>query len=302
MHEKIKWTYLKEWLKGSTAIAFGAVGSQIGAFVFILLFLYGGQAARGEYQAATVIANIIGYASSLAFALYPKMLSNDCSNDTTSFSFRTVLMFAFPMTAIAISMSTSFLTVLNASYGDAYPILTLLAVDILIILVSQFYTQYLLGIERVDEEGKIPLRKLVKSKIFKVFALPYIQAAISLPAAYYILTQLTGHDSVELVSYVIAINILVHIVTFIGLYAAFRKSAKLCVAWTNILKYVLASVAAGIVLYLLPSPTTLIMTFAKVAVGAAAYLGLLYLTDSDARALIASIWREVKSVLGQVGK
>jgi hypothetical protein len=43
LHEKVKWSYLKEWLKGSTAIAFGAVGNQIGAFVFILLFLYGPQ-------------------------------------------------------------------------------------------------------------------------------------------------------------------------------------------------------------------------------------------------------------------
>ncbi len=302
LHERVKWSYLKEWLKGSTAIAFGAIGNSIGAFVFILLFLYGGQAARGQYQAAAVIANIILYASSLAFALYPKMLSNDCSENTTSFSFRTVLMFALPMAAIAIAMSRSFLTVLNAAYGDAYPILMLLAVDMLIILVSSFYSQYLLGIERVDEEGKIPLRKLVKSKIFTVFALPYIQAAITLPAAYYILTQLTGRGSVELVSYVIVINILVHLGTFTGLYAAMRRSAKLSVAWRNVAKYILASGVAGAVLYLLPSPTTLVMTFAKVAVGAAVYLGLLLGTDADTRALVTSIWREVRSILSQSGK
>ena len=40
--EKINWGYLKEWLKGSTAIAYNAIGGQLVAFVLILLFIYGG--------------------------------------------------------------------------------------------------------------------------------------------------------------------------------------------------------------------------------------------------------------------
>ena len=40
--EKTDWSYLKEWLKGSTAIAYNAIGGQLVSFALILLFLYGG--------------------------------------------------------------------------------------------------------------------------------------------------------------------------------------------------------------------------------------------------------------------
>ena len=47
-----------------------------------------------------------------------------------------------------------------------------------------------MGVESFDAEGKISIRKLVKSKIFKVFTIPYIQAAIALPLTYFVLTKL----------------------------------------------------------------------------------------------------------------
>lgn len=296
LREKIRWNYLKEWIKGSTVIFYNAVGNQLTAFVFILLFLYGGEAARGEYQAAATFTTVIGYSQSLAYALYPKMLANDCSDDTASLSFKTVLMFAIPMGAITIAMAKSFLTVLNISYSAASPVLMLLTLDTLIVIVSAFYISYLLGTERLDEAGEIPFRKLVRSKIFMIFTLPYINAAISLPSVYYVLTQLAPGGSVLAVMYVIAINMFVHSVTFIGLYAFTRKSCRLIVAWKSIGKYLFASVVTAVVLYLLPSPSTILLTFGKVGVGGATYLALLLLIDADARALVPLIWREIRGV------
>ena len=73
--EKANWGYLRQWLKGSPAIAFNAVGTQLVSFVLILLFLYGGSESRAYYQAALSFTTIVGYASSLAVALYPKLVS-----------------------------------------------------------------------------------------------------------------------------------------------------------------------------------------------------------------------------------
>ena len=50
--QRVNWTYAREWLKGSIANIYSVVGSQIAAFVFILLFTYGGEGARGNYGAA----------------------------------------------------------------------------------------------------------------------------------------------------------------------------------------------------------------------------------------------------------
>lgn len=296
LRQRIRWNYLREWLKGSTASFYNAVGNQLAAFVFILLFLLGGQAARGEYQAAATFANVVGYASFLSFALYPQLLAKKGSEDV-AWSLKTILMFAIPMAAIIITMSESLLTILNVLYVSSSPILVLLTLDTVALLISQFYSSLLLGIEKLDEEAKISFNQLVRSKMFKVFTLPYIQAAITLPTAYYVLTQFATSDSVQAVLYVTTINACVHIITFLGLYATTRKSVKIAVPLKSVGKYIFASTVIATVLYLLPHPTTILATLGKVAGGAAFYAGLLLLIDAGARELVAQIWHEIKGIL-----
>ena len=137
------------------------------SFVFILLFLYGGSNTRAYYQAAFTFTNVIGYSASLAFALYPKLLAKSCPDDQVAVSFRTVLMLAIPLSTITMVMSSSFLTILNVAYGVAWPVVIALTVDTLVLLISQFYAVCLMGAEAFDAEGKISLRKLVRSKSSK---------------------------------------------------------------------------------------------------------------------------------------
>jgi O-antigen/teichoic acid export membrane protein len=302
--QKTNWGYLKEWLKGSAAIAYSAIGGQLVSFVLILLFLYGGSGTRAYYQAAFTFTNIIGYSASLAFALYPKLLAKTCPDEDVGVSFRTVLMFAIPLSTITMVMSASFLTILNVSYSVAWPVLIALTIDTLVVLISQFYSSILMGAEAFDAEGKISLRKLVRSKIFKVFSITYIQAAIALPLAYFVLTQMPVAGSVQAavyaVVYVIAILIGVHLSTFIGLYLFMHSSIRLPVAWKSIAKYVLASIFMGIILFLLPNTSTLIFTLAKAIVGFAIYAALLLAIDTQARELLRLIWEEIKGTLQQL--
>ena len=291
----IHWGYLREWLKGSAAFVYNVVGGQLSGFVLYLLVLFGGQSALGDYSAAVTFSIIIGYASSVAFALYPKMLAQDCPLDVAA-SFKNMLMFALPMAAVALTMSASLLTILNASYGAASPILILLTVDALVVLVSQFYTQCLIGTETLDVGGKISLRELVRSKIFKVFTLSYVQAAIALPAVYYVLTQMTVSGPVQAAMYVVAINIFVHVLSFGVIYALMHGEFKLVVPWVSVAKYVFAALVAGVVLFVIPQTTTLTTTFGKVLLGVGLYVLLLLAIDVDARKLGKSIAREIVSV------
>ena len=291
--EEVNWGYLKEWLKGSTAIAYSAIGGQLVAFVFILLFVYGGPDTRAYYQAAFTFTTIIGYSASLAYALYPKLLANSCSDEQVGVSFRTVLMLAIPFATITMVMSTAFLTVLKVSYSVAWPVLIALTIDTLVVLIYSFYSSCVMGKEAFDAEGKISIRKLVRSKIFKVFTIPYIQAAIALPLAYYVLTRLPVAGSVQAVLYVIAILIGVHLSSFIGLYSFMHHSVRIPVAWKSIAKYVLASILmACVMLFLLPTTSTLLSTIAKAIVGFAIYVGVLLAIDVQARKLIGLIWEE----------
>jgi hypothetical protein len=293
LRQAIKWNYLREWLKSSPVMIYNAVGTQLVNLVLYLLVFYAGQGALGNYQAAVTFSTVIGYASSLAFALYPKMLAEECSAEIAA-SFKTMLMLALPIAAVAFTVPRSLLTILNTSYAAAAPILMLLTVDALVVLVSQFYTQCLLGVETLDVEGKISLRQLVRSKIFKVFTLPYIQAAIALPSVYFVLTRVVFADPVQAAMYVVAINIVVHTATFAALYGLMRKSVSIPVAWKGITKYALGALLTAGVLYVLPQTTTLAATFGKVLIGLAAYAAMLYAVDADARKLVAQVWTEIR--------
>ena len=298
--EKINWSFLRQWLKGSPAIAFNAVGALLVSFVFILLFIYGGSESRAYYQAALSFTTIVGYASSLAVALYPKLLANSCTDEEVGLSFRTVMMLAIPLATITTTMAVSFLTVLNVSYGVAWPVLVALSVDTLVVLMITFYSSCLMGVEAFDTEGQISLRKLVRSKIFKVFSIPYFQAAVALPLTYFVLTQLPVAGSVVATVEVVGILISVHAATFVGLFFLMRDSIHVPVAWTKLGKYVFAALLMGATLLFIPVTTTLLSTIAKAIVGFAIYTGLLLAIDSQARALVRLIWKEITVTLKQL--
>lgn len=234
------------------------------------------------------------------FALYPKLLSKTCPDEQVGVSFRTVMMLAIPLSTITMVMATSFLTILDIDYAVAWPVVIALTVDTLVVLVSQFYGNCIMGAEAFDAEGKIALRKLIKSKIFKIFTVTYIQAAIALPLAYFVLTSLPVAGSVQAVVDVIMISIAVHLSTFLGTYWFMRSTAKLPVAWLSLAKYTLASLLMGVILLFSPTTSTLLLTVVKAIVGLAIYIGLLLAIDKQARDLLTVIIDEIKGTLRQL--
>ena len=297
LKQAANWGYLREWLKGSFALLYSQVGQQLMAFSLILLFFYGGSDTRAYYQAALSFTTIVTYASSLSFTLYPKLLAKNCNDEQVGLSFKTVMMLAIPFSAIIMVMSFSFLTVLNVSYGVAWPVLVALTVDTLVSLLITFYNSCLLGAEHFDAEGKISLRQLVKSKIFKAFTLPYVQSAIALPVIYFVLTRLPVAGSVQAAVYVIAVLIGAHLSTFMGLYLLMHRSVRIPVAWKSIAKYILSAGLMAAILYLLPTTSTLLSTIGKALLGFLVYVGLLLVIDTQARQLVGLIVDEIKGSL-----
>ncbi|MEM1586489.1 MAG: oligosaccharide flippase family protein [Candidatus Bathyarchaeia archaeon] len=293
MKQNIKWAYVKEWLKGSLANIYNAVGDQIAAFIFIMLFTYGGETARSNYGAAAQIANIITYSSFLAFALYPKLLAEKSSQDITT-SIKTVLMFAIPMAAGALAIPDSYLTILKGEYRGASPILMVLAVDALIATLSALFGYVLYGLERLDEKAKISLRELAKSRLLIGFSLTYIHSAITLPTTLYILTTYTQNQPVPSALAVAIINSTARFAMFLILYAIVRKMTEIKMPWKNIAKYLFASAVMAAVIYVIPHPTRIYATLSVTALGGIIYLTLLMAIDKEAKTLAHSVWQEIK--------
>ena len=301
LKQNVNWAYVKEWVKGSIANIYNVLGQQIAAFIFIMLFTYGGENARSNYGAAAQIANIITYSSFLAFALYPKLLAEKSSSDITT-SIKTVLMFAIPMTAGALTLPDLYLTILKEEYRTAWPVLMVLAVDSFVMTISSLFSFVLFGLERIDEEAKIPFRKLVKSRLFVVFSLPYIHSAITIPPTYCVLTSYTL-GPIQSALAVAIINSTARFTMFIILYSMVHKMAKIEIPWKNIAKYVFASIIMSGVLFLTKKalePTRVHQILGLTALGGIFYLALLSAIDTDTKMLMKTVWREIKTTIGHV--
>jgi len=293
LKQKIRWEYMKEWLKGSMANIYNVVGNQIAMYIFIMLFAYGGDGARGRYGAAVQIANVITYSAFLAFALYPKLLIQRRSEDIT-LSLKMVLMFAIPMTAGAIALSNSYIIILKEEYRDAGPVLIILAIDAFVATVSGLFNSVLFGVERFDEKAKISFNELAKSRLFVTFSLPYVHSAITLPTAFYVLTTYASNQPFRAALYVSIINFSARLAMFLVLYAIVRKMIKIGTPWRSIVKYVFASAAMVAFLVTIPPSTKLSSTLGATAVGGIIYSALLMLIDKEVRMLTITAWREIK--------
>jgi hypothetical protein len=285
LQQKVVFSYIKEWLKGSAFNLYNIAGDRIAAVIFVMLTIYGGTIGVSYYYACLQIANIISYSTILAFALQPKLLA-DPNMDDASVSLKIVLMFAIPMTAGVLALPASYLVFLKESgeYVVAASVLMILAVDALVSTISTIFNYVLLGIEKVDEEAEIPFREVVKSRLFIAFSLPYAHAAITLPIAFYALTNLAGNNPVLVATYVTGLNAVARLATFLILYRVLRRAVKVRIPWRSIGKYVAASTVMGLVL-LVAHPTRRSYTLLFTAIGGLIYIGLLMAMDKETRAL-----------------
>lgn len=293
LKQKAVFNYIREWIKGSTFNIYNIIGDRIAAIIFLMLSSYGGEIASSYYQASAPIANIITYSAFLAFALYPKMLAENSVKEVTS-SLRMVLMFAIPMTAGVIAIPSSYLTLLPGVYSIAAPVLTIMAIDALILTTSSTFASIIYGLERIDEKAQIPFKQVAKSRIFIIFSLPYAHSIITLPTAFYVLTNFAKNQPLLVATYAIGINTVAHAAMFTVQYVILRRAAKIEIPWKNIAKYMFASIImAGILLAVNPSKPS--WTLGITAVAGITYIAILLAIDKEARNLAREMFKEIKT-------
>jgi hypothetical protein len=155
-------------------------------------------------------------------------------------------------------------------------------------------------VEKLDEEAKIPLKKLTQSNIFKAFTLPYIHSLITLPTAYYMLTNFAAGQPVQAAIYVTVINMAARLMMFFVLLVIMRHVVSVAVPWRSISKYVLAAAIMGILLYVLPHSARTATTLVMAASGGILYLGMLAVMDRESRELISAVIQEIRNMIGRV--
>lgn len=293
---RIKWSHIKEWLRASFFNLFSLIGQRVAVSNLIILFIFGGILARGFYGAALTIAAAVSYSGALGFALYPKLLSEKKAEDALT-SLRMILMFGIPMATGAIVLSDLFLIILRPEFIEARFVLVVLALVSLIGSVSGFLETIVYGTERLDEKDKIPLRALLRSRIFLLAALPYVSSAITLPTLFYILTS-APRQPAEAALYLTLIDLAAGIALLAIRYRLAIKCLPFVFPRKAVAKYCLASAAMIPVLLMIPQLTkisstvtiSLIESMAYFAImtliGAVVYFAVLCLIDKEARAIM----------------
>jgi hypothetical protein len=293
LKQKTELGYIWEWMKGSLVNVYNLVGNQVANYIFIILFTYGGENARGELGAGATIVIVITYSSFLAYALYPKLLMERKREDITT-ALKMVLMFAIPLTVGAIALSDSYITMLTNKYTDAGPVLIVLAMDSFVVVISTFYSNVLYGVENVDEGSQLSLRQLAKSRLFIAFSLPYLHSLITIPTAFILLSNYARNQPFQAALYVSMITAVARFAMFLILYVIVRKMIKLHIPWKTIAKYVFAAAVMGTILYVIPHPIETLSTLAETAAGGLIYLAIIMAIDKEARALPNSALKELK--------
>jgi len=308
LHGKIEWSYVKEWVKGSVANLYNIIGQRIAAFSTLLLIIVCGEVvglkARAYYGAAFQIASVISYTVFLVFALYPRLLMKQKSEDISE-SFKLFFMFAIPMTVGIIVLADSFLTILGKGkvagelidYSVATPVLRLLAPSILALSISQVLNSIIFSAEKFDLEAKIPLKELAHSKIFKIFTLPYIKALIVLPTLYFTLA-FHGSDPVASALYLAALSVIAEAFLLIIRILLARNTLNFSFPWRNILNYSFASTIMAACLLLIKHPTRISVVLLYALFGGIVYFVILLAIDKEARLLLKSTLAELKSIFG----
>lgn len=281
---RIRWDYAKRWFKASLINIYGIIGGRILMFANILLFVYGGELARAYYGASSAIASIVGYSSSLSFALYPKLLSEANPSDVSS-SLKMVLMFALPMCMGAIVLSEPLLTILNPLYAVAKPTLILLSINSLLSAASSVFDSIISGTERLDTDEKIFNRKMIRNRLFLQQTLTYAQAAVIVPLIYVILA-VGMPDALRAAEYLALINVLTNLFILIAKYVIALRCLKFDIPWVSLIRYLSASLAMSLALYLTPTLARLSMVVVKVLFGALVYFSLVLLVDTETRKML----------------
>jgi O-antigen/teichoic acid export membrane protein len=296
LKERINWGYLRSWWKISFITLYGTLGDRLMSLGMILLILIWGASARAYVGAAVTIAVMISYSSTLATALYPKLLAKP-DPGTVETALKLIMLFAIPMVGGTIILSDQLLTVLKTDYAAASIILCVYAISYLMDSFSTTLNVIITATEHADMNRETTLKQLAKSKLFLLPTLAYVSAAIYLPILV-ILLKLSATGPLQAALYAGLANIFATIPAFIIRYRTAKKSLPFSLPVRSLARYTLATILMVIILSQINLGATLSRLLILVFIGSVTYFGAVLAIDSETRALTRSAISFIREKLG----
>jgi O-antigen/teichoic acid export membrane protein len=283
---RINWGYLRSWWKISFIVLYGTIGSRLASLGMILLILIWGTAARAYVGAAVTIAVMISYSTTLATALYPKLLAKP-DPIIVETAFKLIMLFAIPMVGGILILSNQLLTVLKTDYAAASIVLCVYAIAYLLDSLATTLDTIIAATEHADMNIETTLRQLAKSKLFLLPTLTNVSAAIYLPIlAVFLKLFATGPLQAALYTS------LAYISATIPLFVIRYRTAKRSLAFSFPVKSLTRFTFAAILMMIFLSQINLAATLSKIMIlvlaGSVVYFSTVLIIDSETRVLAKS--------------
>jgi len=303
---KIKIIYIKKWLKLFWLPSYPSVGSVIAAFdVLIFTIITGSVIGLAFYAAALVVSKICTSAISISSAVYPKLLEGKQMGNILQENITLLSFFVIPLATLSIFFAKPAVYALNPIYVEAYPAVIFMTIRMFLFTYSVSFAEFLKGGEKVDTQENASFKDYIRSKLFLVPSIRFIQySAFVISLAFVLIMVFSSSTDVELITYWAIVWLAVEIPVFIYLYILVKKNFKFKMEVKNFVKYLLASILTiGISYYMSLeflefNPSIIIFLpnlLLFVGLGIFGYLALTYFIDEKTRKIFSAIIHELKN-------
>ena len=260
------------------------------------------------FAAARVIASVVGYSDSLAYGLYPSILSGDNPREKANHVFELQAMILAPMLIGAIVLGYRLLTLLNVNYTPGTVIIIPLSISYAFYSLRPLVEGVIMGSEKVDTGEKMTVKQYFKSKLFLVSKIDlatsfgYLASVFvfSIILADYTQVSFLGLTGLVIIGLVWGFaNLGRSFVTLLLKWVQAHKIARLAIPLKTALAVILSSGIFGFALYEInkipifaPSRGKIFQATELLVVGVlglAVYVVVLYLLSGSARKLAKEI-------------
>jgi len=282
---------------------YGSIPSIISSMDAILLVhMTGATDSLAFISAIRTVSSPIGLSLAISTALYPKLLAEGRLEDAEEAA-KLVYMLSIPSSVGVVLLAPYLLSILRSDYTIVFIPLSIYAILQLISIASNLAMTIASGLERVDLNEDANFKDYARSKLFKVANMSTMSSLIyvGVLACLLYLQKNSWLSNTQLsISVAFAWIISVAASTIFSLIYAYRmllgELEHTRIPWTSIARYILASIAMAIPVYMLRPRVVYIEVLPllrsitpPILSGASIYFATLYLLDPWFRRLLSRL-------------
>lgn len=267
---------------------------------FVIVTLAGASISIAYLGAVTTLSTAISYTSSLAIALYPRLLSGGGERDIDR-AFRMVLMFLIPASLGIFWLSEPSLALFRQEYVVARLCLYFFVSASFLSVLENIVNTSLMGTEMADTSEKVSFKDFRNSRLFRLPTINLISLMFYLPAVV-VLSLVYHQDQLWLANAWSLLILGTQIAVLAAKLVYARRSIQLKIPVFDTLKFVLSSLIMIFIVSIVwrggdySDPIFLLISglTPTIVAGVASYFSTLYLIDREFRRVVTRIIKNLR--------